>query len=66
MEERYRKLTGAPVPALVSQVGLAIFQQLPEPNLQQYEVRAYNFPICPRSFASVDQRFVHTLSLPAR
>ena len=40
------------------QVGLSLFQQLPSPQSVQYEVRTYNFYICPRSFASVDERFV--------
>jgi hypothetical protein len=56
MEARYRKLSRPAVHAVISQVGLAVFRQLPDPAL--YEVSSYNFYVCPRSFASVDERFV--------
>ena len=58
MESRYRKLASPAGHAIISQLGLSVFQQLPEPHSAQYEVRTYNFYLCPRSFGSVDERWV--------
>lgn len=57
MEQRYKKLTSSPLPAIISQIGLSIFKQLPGFKADQYEARSYNFFVCPRSFASVDHHF---------
>ena len=50
MEQRYKKLTSSPLPAIISQIGLSIFRQLPGSKADQYEARSYNFFVCPRSF----------------
>ena len=57
MEQRYKKLTSSPLPAIISQIGLSIFRQLPGSKADRYEARSYNFFVCPRSFASVDHHF---------
>ena len=56
VQTRFTKLSQAPVQSIISQFGLAIFQQNVQTNT--YFVRTYNFYICPKSFASVDDNFV--------
>ena len=56
IQQRYRKLAHPPLDSVISQFGLAIFEQDMPSNT--YFARTYNFYICPRSFASVDDRFV--------
>jgi len=56
IEQRYRKLAHPPTDSVISQFGLAIFEH--DTNTNTYFARNYNFYICPRSFASVDDRFV--------
>jgi len=54
-QSRYARLAHPPVPSIISQMGLAVFQHDIDTNT--FSTRNYNFYICPRSFASVDQRF---------
>jgi len=56
LEKRYQKIAHPCVHSIISQFGLAIFKQ--NINSNTYYSQTYNFFICPRSFASVDVRFV--------
>ena len=53
---RYSKLSQAPVHSIISQFGLSIFTQDVQRNT--YTAKSYNFWICPRAVASVDDNFV--------
>lgn len=56
IQQRYTKLAHPPLDSVISQFGLAAFEQDLPTNT--YFARTFNFYICPRSFASVDDRFV--------
>ena len=56
IQERYHKLSQPPVHSIISQIGLSMFEQNIEKNT--FMASTYNFYICPRSFASVDETFV--------
>lgn len=53
---RYKKLLVSTTQGIMSQFGLSLFKHNSSKN--QYEVKTYNFFLFPRSFASVDDRFV--------
>ena len=55
VEERFKKLAHPAIDSVISQFGLSMFEQDLDTN--KYIARTYNFFICPRSFASVDDRF---------
>ena len=56
IQDRYTKLSQPPVHSIISQIGLSIFDQNVEKNT--YSASTFNFYICPRSFASIDEAFV--------
>jgi len=59
-ERRYKKLLASTTQGIMSQFGLSLFKHN-KPN-NQYEVKTYNFFLFPRSFASIDDRFVFQAS----
>ena len=56
IQDRYHKLSQPPVHSIISQLGLSMFEQNVENNT--FMASTFNFFICPRSFASVDETFV--------
>jgi len=55
-ERRYRKLLLTSTQTIITQFGLSMFRLDAAKN--EYSAESYNFYICPRSFASIDARFV--------
>lgn len=53
--ERYRKLRRTISQITVSQLGLSIFEKNSKED--KYEVKTFNFFLCPQSFGPVDDRF---------
>jgi hypothetical protein len=53
--ERYAKLYQNATKSIITQIGLSLFVQDDHLN---YSAHTYNFYVCPRSCASLDERFV--------